>query len=57
VGQPARDDRKHQSRLIFGILKKNIGQTWAVALKELQTEVKGVRGEHTQQLISWADEY
>jgi hypothetical protein len=39
------------------MLKMNIGQTWAVALKELQTEVKGVRGEHTQQLISWADEY
>ena len=42
-----RDDSKLQSRLIDGILKKNVGQPWVVALKELHAKVKGLRGERT----------
>jgi len=47
-----RDDSKLQSRLIDGILKKNVGQPWAVALKELHAKVKSVKGERTHDLIS-----
>ena len=52
-----RDDSKLQARLIDGILKKNVGQPWVVALKELHAKVKGLRGERTMDIIGWRVEY